>query len=168
MNKFAAPMSIALAGAMVLVSANQVMADDRDDVLSRIKPVGTVAIEGQPAPAAASAPVAAAPAATPAPAPATAPAPAPVAAPAPAAGGSEGAALYAAKGCAGCHGADGKTTIMPIYPTLAGQSPAYLVAQMKDIKNGARNNGQSIIMKGIIAGVSDAEIETIADWLSNQ
>ncbi|RDH82258.1 MAG: cytochrome C [endosymbiont of Escarpia spicata] len=138
------------------------MADDRDDVLSRIKPVGTVAIEGQPAPAAAPAPVAAAPAAT------TAPAAAPVAAPAPAAGGSEGATLYAAKGCAGCHGADGKTTIMPVYPTLAGQTSAYLVAQMKDIKNGARNNGQSIIMKGIIAGVSDAEIETIADWLSNQ
>ncbi|RRS31016.1 MAG: cytochrome C [Gammaproteobacteria bacterium (ex Lamellibrachia satsuma)] len=152
-------MSIALAGAMILVSANQVMADDRDDVLSRIKPVGTVAIEGQPAPAAA-------PAATPAPA--AAPAPAPVAAPAPAAGGSEGATLYAAKGCAGCHGADGKKTIMPVYPTLAGQTAAYLVAQMNDIKSGARNNGQSVVMKGIIAGVSDAEIESIADWLSNQ
>ena len=138
-----------------------------DDVLSRIKPVGQVKVAGQ----AAKAPVqpavapAAAPAA-PAQAPAAAPAQAAAPAPAPAAGGSHpGAALYQAKGCAGCHGADGKSTIMPVYPKIAGQSAVYLLAQMKDIKSGTRANGQSAVMKGIIAGVSDEEMKAIAEWL---
>ncbi|MBT7951969.1 MAG: cytochrome c, partial [Gammaproteobacteria bacterium] len=32
--------------------------------------------------------------------------------------------------------------------------------------SGKRNNGMSITMQGIVAGVSDDEIEKIADWLS--
>ncbi|WP_457675605.1 c-type cytochrome [Thiolapillus sp.] len=128
-----------------------------DDVLSRIKPVGQVNVSGAAAPAATgSAP--AAPAAAAAPAPAAAPA-------APA---DPGAAAYQAKGCGGCHGADGKTTPMGTYPKIAGQSAVYLLAQMKDIKSGTRANGQTAIMKPIIAGVSDEEMKAIAEWLAKQ
>ncbi len=130
-----------------------------DDVLSRIKPVGQVNVSG-----AAAAP--AAPAAS-APAPAAA-APAAAPAPAPAAAADPGAAAYQAKGCGGCHGADGRTTPMGTYPKLAGQSPVYLLAQMKDIKSGTRANGQTAMMKPIIAGVSDDEMKAIAEWLSKQ
>ena len=35
---------------------------------------------------------------------------------------ADGAALYTAKGCGACHGADAKTPIMPLYPKIAGQS----------------------------------------------
>ena len=80
----------------------------------------------------------------------------------------EGDALYNSKGCVACHGADAKTPIMPIYPKLAGQSKEYAITQMKDIKSGARNNGQTAVMKGIIASVSDAEMEAIAEWLVSQ
>ncbi len=79
----------------------------------------------------------------------------------------EGDALYKSKGCVACHGADAKTPIMPIYPKLAGQSKEYAITQMKDIKSGARNNGQTAVMKGIIASVSDAEMEAIAEWLAS-
>jgi len=79
----------------------------------------------------------------------------------------EGDALYNSKGCVACHGADAKTPIMPIYPKLAGQGKEYAVAQMKDIKSGARNNGMTAVMKGIIASVSDAEMEAIAEWLAS-
>lgn len=79
---------------------------------------------------------------------------------------ADGAALYQAKGCVGCHGVDGKTPVMPAYPKLAGQNHDYLVEQMKDIKSGARANGQSVVMKGIIAGVSDAEMAEMATYLS--
>ena len=141
-------------------------AQAEDDVLERIKPVGQVNIAGKTAavPAAqAAAPAAATPAA-PAVAPASAPAaPAPAA---PAASSHPGAAAYQAKGCAGCHGADGKTTIMPVYPKISGQSATYLLAQMKDIKSGTRANGQTAVMKGIIAGVSEEEMKAIAEWLS--
>ena len=81
---------------------------------------------------------------------------------------ADGAALYVSKTCASCHGADGKSPIMPLYPKLAGQNKEYTIQQMKDIKSGARNNGQTIAMKAIMAMVSDAEIEQIAAWLETQ
>jgi cytochrome c len=81
---------------------------------------------------------------------------------------ADGAALYTAKGCAACHGADAKTPIMPAYPKLAGQNAQYALNQMKDIKSGARANGQSAAMKGIVMGVSDEEMQAIAEWLAAQ
>lgn len=79
---------------------------------------------------------------------------------------ADGAATYTAKGCAACHGADGKTPIMPLYPKITGQSKEYTVQQLNDIKSGARSNGQSVVMKGIMAAVTDAEIEILAEYLS--
>jgi cytochrome c len=81
---------------------------------------------------------------------------------------ADGAALYKSKACFSCHGADAKTPIMPAYPKIAGQNAQYAYNQMKDIKSGKRNNGQTAAMKGIIAGVSDDEMKAIADWLSKQ
>jgi len=142
--------------------AATVSAQAEDDVLARIKPVGQVNVAGKTA---AQAPAAAPPKQAAA-APAAAPAPAAAAPAAPAATSHPGAAAYQAKGCAGCHGADGKTTIMPVYPKIAGQSATYLLAQMKDIKSGTRANGQTAVMKGIIAGVSEEEMKAIAEWLA--
>lgn len=78
----------------------------------------------------------------------------------------EGADLYMSKTCNVCHGADAKTPIMPIYPKIAGQSKEYITQQMTDIKSGARSNGQSAAMKGIMANVSTEEIDKIADYVS--
>ena len=52
------------------------------------------------------------------------------------------------------------------YPKLAGQNAAYAEAQMKDIKSGARTNGQSAAMKGVMGLVNDEEIKELADYLS--
>lgn len=79
----------------------------------------------------------------------------------------EGAELYTNKGCAACHGPDGQMPIMSTYPKLAGQNREYAVAQMGDIKSGARNNGLSVVMKGILHMVSDEEMSTIASWLAS-
>lgn len=79
---------------------------------------------------------------------------------------ADGAALYTSKGCAACHGADAKSPIMPQYPKVAGQSKEYVTQQLTDIKTGSRSNGQSIVMKGVMAGVSDEEITAIAEYLS--
>ena len=79
---------------------------------------------------------------------------------------ADGKALYTTKACGSCHGPDAKSPIMPIYPKLAGQNKDYALNQMKDIKSGKRSNGQSMVMKGIIAGVSDKEMEEIAAWLA--
>lgn len=78
----------------------------------------------------------------------------------------DGAKLFQEKTCWSCHGKDAKTPIkgMP-YPKLAGQNPAYAEAQMKDIKSGARSNGQTAAMKGVMGLVNDEEIKAIAQWL---
>jgi cytochrome c len=79
----------------------------------------------------------------------------------------DGAKLYQEKTCWSCHGKDAKTPMknMP-YPKLAGQNPSYSEAQMKDIKSGARNNGQTAAMKGVMGLVSDEEIKALATYLS--
>ncbi|MEW6514046.1 MAG: c-type cytochrome [Pseudomonadota bacterium] len=79
---------------------------------------------------------------------------------------ADGAKLYMEKTCVACHGKDAKTPLTPVYPKLAGQSAAYAEQQMKDIKSGARNNGQTAAMKGVMHLVSDAEIKVLADYLS--
>jgi len=79
---------------------------------------------------------------------------------------ADGAALYTAKGCTACHGADAKSPIMPAYPKIAGQGKEYIIQQMTDIKSGARNNGQTAAMKGIMASVSEDDIKVLAEYLS--
>jgi len=79
---------------------------------------------------------------------------------------ADGATLYKDKTCVACHGADGKKTLMPDYPKIAGQNAKYVERQMLDIKSGARANAQSAAMKGVMHLVSDAEIKVLAEWLS--
>ncbi len=79
---------------------------------------------------------------------------------------ADGAALYKSKTCWSCHGKDANTPMLPIYPKLAGQNADYAFTQMKDIKSGARANGQSAAMKGVMGLVNEAEMREIADWIS--
>ena len=79
---------------------------------------------------------------------------------------ADGEALYTQKMCQPCHGAEGKAPIMGAYPKINGQNKDYLVAQMKDIKSGARSNGMTAAMKAMVATVTDEEFEAIADYLS--
>jgi cytochrome c len=78
----------------------------------------------------------------------------------------DGAALYKDKTCNACHGPKGDKPLMPNYPKVSGQNAAYIEAQMKDIKSGARNNGQTAAMKGVMHLVNDAEIKVLAEYLS--
>lgn len=79
---------------------------------------------------------------------------------------ADGAKLYAEKTCTACHGKDGKKTLMPDYPKIAGQNKAYVEKQMKDIKTGARANGNSAAMKGVMEIVNDAEIKAISEFVA--
>lgn len=78
----------------------------------------------------------------------------------------DGAKLYADKTCSACHGKDGKTPLMPDYPKIAGQNAKYIEKQMADIKSGARANGNSAAMKGVMVLVSDAEMKDIAEYVA--
>jgi len=78
----------------------------------------------------------------------------------------DGAELYHERTCIACHGKEGREPVMAEYPKIAGQSEIYLVAQMKDIKSGARGNSHSLAMKNMMHLISDDEMVTVARWLS--
>jgi cytochrome c len=79
---------------------------------------------------------------------------------------ADGKALYMEKTCIACHGKDAKKPLTPEYPRLAGQNAKYAEKQMLDIKSGARANGNSAAMKGVMHLVSDEEIKELAKYLS--
>jgi len=69
--------------------------------------------------------------------------------------------------CKGCHGADGKTKALGKSAVLAGQDKAALVTAMNGYKAGTRNvAGMGMLMKGQVASMSDADIDAVADYLS--
>ena len=77
-----------------------------------------------------------------------------------------GEALYKERTCIACHGADARTPILPEYPKLAGQNAPYLLRQALDIKSGARANGNTPAMKGVMHLVNDEELQAISKWLA--
>ena len=79
---------------------------------------------------------------------------------------ADGEKLYQTKTCSTCHGKDGRKPIMPMYPKIAGQNQAYTLQQLKDIKSGARNNGQAAAMKGVMHLVSDDEMQALSEYIA--
>ena len=75
-----------------------------------------------------------------------------------------GSAHVRAVGCAACHG-DGGITTRPGIPSLVGQDPQYLVAAMKAYISGQRKHA---MMKTLLSGRSDAEINNIAFYYARQ
>ncbi len=66
--------------------------------------------------------------------------------------------------CAACHGADGNA-LVAMYPSIAGQSEAYLVKQLRDFKSGSRNDA---VMAGMVAGLSDEDVKNVAAYFASQ
>ena len=81
--------------------------------------------------------------------------------------GADGASLYMQRTCIACHGPDAKTPILPEYPKLAGQNAAYALQQMKDIKSGARSNGNTAAMKGVMHLVTEEEMQVLSEYISS-
>ena len=67
-----------------------------------------------------------------------------------------------ARVCAPCHGPLG-VSVQPDAPNLAGQPRAYLVAQLAAYRSGKRAHEQ---MSVIAKGLTDAQIEELAEWFS--
>jgi cytochrome c553 len=73
--------------------------------------------------------------------------------------------------CAGCHNADGNSTI-PIYPILAGQEPGYTAKQLHDFKvvDGEKDDTKrtSEIMAPMVAMLSADDIANVAAYYAQQ
>lgn len=81
---------------------------------------------------------------------------------------ANGKALFTQKGCPACHGPNGDKPLQPAYPKLAGQNADYLIAQLKAFKAKQRTSGQSALMWGMAATLSDSDMKAIATWLQKQ
>ena len=75
-----------------------------------------------------------------------------------------GSVPKAAQTCTACHGTDG-VGITADYPTLSGQHESYLARALTDYKRGGRRNP---VMMGFAAQLSEADIEVVAKYFSEQ
>jgi cytochrome c553 len=67
--------------------------------------------------------------------------------------------------CGSCHGADLKG-LGPV-PGIAGRSPSYLMRQMYDMQQGARNGTWTQLMKPVVAKLSDEDMLDIVAYTAS-
>lgn len=80
------------------------------------------------------------------------------------AGGDPEAGKTKSAVCAGCHGADGNST-MPMFPKLAGQHPDYLYHALLMYKTGKRMNPIMQMQAGVL---SEQDMMDLAAYYSRQ
>ena len=66
--------------------------------------------------------------------------------------------------CASCHGPDGQG-VGQGNPAISGQPAAYTLEQLRRWKRAERRNDPRGVMADAVAGLTDAEMRTIAAWL---
>lgn len=67
--------------------------------------------------------------------------------------------------CASCHGADGRSTVIPQYPKIGGQSAPYVVNALKAYREGRRLGSFAAIMAEVAKPLSDADMENLAAYI---
>ena len=65
--------------------------------------------------------------------------------------------------CIACHGPEGISS-NPLWPNLAGQQDQYLIKQMKDFRDGKREDP---VMTPMAMGLSDEDIANLAAYFSS-
>jgi cytochrome c553 len=68
--------------------------------------------------------------------------------------------------CAGCHGINGKEPVSATYPVIGGQHRGYLQVQLFHFRGGERSNSPGGIMNKVAKTLTNAEIESLADYIS--
>jgi cytochrome c553 len=64
--------------------------------------------------------------------------------------------------CSACHGQDGNS-VNPVWPSIAGQHPTYIVDQLQAFKSGARNEP---LMLGQVMTLNDEDMRNLAVYFS--
>jgi cytochrome c553 len=69
--------------------------------------------------------------------------------------------------CAACHGADGRSTVIPQYPKIGGQSGPYVVNALKAYRDGRRQGTYAAIMAAVAKPLTDDDIENLAAYIGS-
>ena len=86
---------------------------------------------------------------------------------------AKGAALYQGgdiergiTACIACHGPRGEGLESAKFPSLSGQYPAYVAAQLKMFRSGERANDPNGMMRGIAAKLTDNDIDVLSQYVA--
>ncbi len=74
--------------------------------------------------------------------------------------------VYACKNCHGDNGR-GKAPDIHLFPVIGGQNKAYIMTQLKDLKEGRRTNDPAGMMGDIAKKLTDKQIEALAEYVAN-
>lgn len=80
------------------------------------------------------------------------------------AGGNVEAGHEASQTCAACHGADGNS-VVPMFPSIAGQPAGYIAEQLHAFRDGNRVNA---LMSPQAKALTDQQIEDLAAYFADQ
>jgi cytochrome c553 len=69
--------------------------------------------------------------------------------------------------CASCHGSDGRSTVVPQYPKIGGQSAPYVVNALKAYRDGRRLGTFAAVMAEVAKPLSDADIVNLAAYVES-
>lgn len=69
--------------------------------------------------------------------------------------------------CNSCHGPD-SAGVGSSFPALAGQHAGYIAQQLKAWQQGSRHNDPDNLMVAVAGRMTDADIQAVALWLSQQ
>ncbi|UJS26598.1 cytochrome c4 [Thiothrix winogradskyi] len=68
--------------------------------------------------------------------------------------------------CAACHGPTGAGNPAAKFPAINGQHAAYTKNQLNAFRKGERANDAGKMMRNIAAGMTDAEIEAVSEYIA--
>jgi cytochrome c553 len=69
--------------------------------------------------------------------------------------------------CSGCHAPTGEGLAAAGFPRLAGQHKKYIVTQLTNFREEMRtNDGDTRIMRGVAEGLSNRDIDAVAEFIS--
>lgn len=69
----------------------------------------------------------------------------------------------AAASCESCHGLQGRVPVNPESAVLAGQKKSYLMAAIKEYRDGTRKHA---VMREAVANLTDPDVEALSDYFS--
>jgi cytochrome c553 len=68
--------------------------------------------------------------------------------------------------CMGCHAPGGTGNGPAAWPSLKGQHPEYIVAQLQKFQLGARANDTGSMMRNVVSRMSDKEMKSVAAYVA--
>ncbi len=68
--------------------------------------------------------------------------------------------------CTACHGPRGSGVEQAKYPSLSGQHPAYIKAQLTAFRAAARDNDPNSMMRDVAKKLTDQDIEVLSKYVA--